>query len=187
MESDTLPTPSQTVGPYFNIGLHADSELVSPDAEGAIRLTGVVYDGEGETVPDALLEIWQANRAGRYDHPDDGRDDLPLEEGFRGFGRAETVEDGRFTFVTVKPGAVPAPGGAQAPHVLVSVFARGLLKRVATRIYFGDEAEANEADPVLSSVESDRRGTLVAAPEGEGAYRFDIRLQGAGETVFFEI
>lgn len=189
MESGTLPTPSQTVGPYFNIGLPGvDFELVSPDAEGAIRLTGVVYDGEGEVLPDALLEIWQANRAGRYDHPDDGRDDLPLEEGFRGFGRAETGEDGRFTFVTVKPGAVPAPGGApQAPHVLVSVFARGLLKRVATRIYFGDEAEANEADPVLSSVEADRRETLVAAAEGDGAYRFDIHLQGAGETVFFEI
>jgi protocatechuate 3,4-dioxygenase alpha subunit len=148
----------------------------------------VVYDGEGEVVPDALLEIWQANRSGRYDHPDDAREDPPLEEGFRGFGRVETGEDGRFEFVTVKPGPVPAPDGEQqAPHIMVSVLARGLLKRLATRIYFGDEPEANAADPVLSSVEADRRETLVAAVEGESAYRFDIRLQGADETVFFDI
>ncbi len=131
MEGATLPTPSQTVGPFFNIGLPGvDSELVPPGTADAIRLTGVVYDGEGEVVPDALLEIWQANRAGRYDHPDDERGDPPVEEGFRGFGRAETGEDGRFTFVTAKPGPVPGPDGApQAPHILVAVFARGLLRR----------------------------------------------------------
>jgi len=189
MAGSTLPTPSQTVGPFFNIGLPGvDSKLVPEGADGAIRLTGVVYDGEGEVAPDALLEIWQANRSGRYDHPDDRRDDLPLEEGFRGYGRAETGEDGSFEFVTVKPGPVPAPDGAQqAPHIMMSVLARGLLARLATRVYFGDEAQANEADPVLSSVEPDRRETLVATVDGEGAYRFDIRLQGTGETVFFEV
>ena len=189
MAGPTLPTPSQTVGPFFNIGLPGvDTELVSESADGAIRLTGVVYDGEGEVVADALLEIWQANRSGRYDHPDDWRDDLPLEEGFRGYGRAETGKDGRFEFVTVKPGPVPAPGGEQqAPHILMSVLARGLLKRLATRVYFGDEAQANEADPLLSSVEPDRRETLVATVDEEGAYRFDIRLQGDGETVFFDV
>ena len=189
MEGAVLPTPSQTVGPFFNIGLPGvDAELVSRDAEGAIRVGGVVYDGEGGVVPDALLEIWQANRSGRYDHPDDPRDDLPLDEGFRGFGRAETGKDGEYGFVTVKPGPVPAPGGArQAPHILVSVFARGLLKHVSTRIYFEDEAEANEADPVLSSVEADRRETLVATADGAGGYRFDIHLQNPVETVFFDI
>ena len=110
MAGSTLPTPSQTVGPFFNIGLPGvDSELVPEGADGAIRLTGVVYDGEGEVAPDALLEIWQANRSGRYDHPDDRRDDLPLEEGFRGHGRVETGEDGSFEFVTVKPGPVRRP------------------------------------------------------------------------------
>ena len=189
MAGATLPTPSQTVGPFFNIGLPGvDPELVSRRRRRRHPPTGCVYDGEGEVVPDALLEIWQANRSGRYDHPDDGRDDPPLEEGFRGFGRVETGEDGRFEFVTVKPGRVPAPGGAlQAPHIMMSVLARGLLKRLATRVYFEDEAQANEADPVLSSVEPDRRETLVATVDGEGAYRFDIRLQGAGETVFFDV
>jgi protocatechuate 3,4-dioxygenase alpha subunit len=186
----TLPTPSQTVGPYFHIGLPSDEggpELVPPDHPDAIRIVGTVVDGAGETVDDALIEVWQANRAGRYDHPEDPRTELPLEEGFRGFGRCETGADGRYRFLTVKPGPVPAPGGGlQAPHIEVSVFARGLLKRLATRIYFPDETAANGADPVLSLVEPERRHTLVAVPE-DGALRFDIHLQGDDETVFFDV
>ena len=184
-----IPTPSQTVGPFFNIGLPGDqAELVDAGADGAVRIQGVVYDGEGEPVVDALVEIWQAGPSGRYDHPDDPRDDLPVQEGFRGFGRAETdPDDGSFSFVTLKPGPVPGSEGAtQAPHLMVSVLARGLLKRLATRIYFEDEADANAADPVLAAVDPDRRDTLVARRDGE-AYRFDVRLQGDGETVFFDV
>jgi len=184
-----IPTPSQTVGPFFNIGLPGDqTELVEPDSDGAVRIQGVVYDGDGEPVVDALVEVWQAGPSGRYRHPDDPRDDLPVPEGFQGFGRAETdPDDGSYSFVTVKPGPVPGPGGTvQAPHLVVSVLARGLLKRLATRIYFEDETEANAADPVLSAVEEDRRGTLVARRDGD-AYRFDVRLQGDGETVFFDV
>jgi protocatechuate 3,4-dioxygenase, alpha subunit len=176
----TLPTPSQTVGPFFNIGLPGQdrSELVAAGAEGALRIEGIVYDGEGEPVVDALIEIWQADPSGRY--PDGNSE-------FRGFGRCETDEEGRYWFVTVKPGPVPAPGeGMQAPHISVSVFARGLLKRVTTRVYFPDESEANEADPVLASVEPERRPTLVAREDGE-VLRFDIRLQGDDETVFFDV
>jgi protocatechuate 3,4-dioxygenase alpha subunit len=190
VERATLPTPSQTVGPFFNIGLPGDrGELVQPGSEGAVMIRGVVYDGEGEPVTDALLELWQAGPAGRYDHPDDPRDDVPLTEGFRGFGRAETdPRDGHFAFSTLKPGRVPAPGGGlQAPHIAVSVLARGLLTRLATRIYFADEEEANAEDPVLASVEADRRHTLVAEPDGQDAYRFDVWLQGERETVFFDV
>jgi protocatechuate 3,4-dioxygenase alpha subunit len=146
-----------------------------------------VLDGDGVPVTDALIELWQANAAGRYDHPEDGRDEVPLEGGFRGFGRCSTDGDGRFAFVTVKPGAVPGADGAmQAPHINVSVLARGVLKRIATRIYFPDEADANAADPVLSSVDRDRRDSLVAMREGN-VLRFDIRLQGERETVFFDV
>jgi protocatechuate 3,4-dioxygenase alpha subunit len=189
MTDTSVPTPSQTVGPFFNIGLPgAHTRLVEESAGEAVKLWGVVYDGEGEAVPDALLEVWQANRAGRYDHPEDPREDAPLEDGFRGFGRAETDGDGRYEFVTVKPGPVPAPGGGrQAPHILVSVFARGVLKRLATRVYFPDETAANDADPVLSAVAPERRATLVAAEDGGGGLRFDVRLQGEGETVFFDV
>jgi protocatechuate 3,4-dioxygenase alpha subunit len=186
----TLPTPSQTVGPYFHIGLpyEGSPQLVPPDAPGAIRLGGTVFDGQGQTVDDAIIEVWQANRSGRYDHPEDTREELPLEEGFRGFGRCETDAEGRYEFVTVKPGPVPAPdGGMQAPHLDLSVFARGLLKRLVTRIYFPDEQEANEADPVLALVEEPERRAKLVAREEDGALRFDIRLQGDGETVFFDV
>ncbi|HEX5909009.1 MAG TPA: protocatechuate 3,4-dioxygenase subunit alpha [Thermoleophilaceae bacterium] len=172
-----LPTPSQTVGPFFNIGMPGDrTELVAEGTEGAVRIEGVVCDAEGPVV-DALLEIWQAGPDGRYDEP-----------GFAGFGRGETdPEDGTYAFVTVKPGQVPGPNGAlQAPHLLVSVFARGLLKRLVTRIYFEDEGDANATDPVLAAVDPDRRDTLIARRDGE-AYRFDVRLQGDGETVFFDV
>ena len=184
------PTPSQTIGPFLHIQVpyEGEEELVSPDDPDAIRLRGSVLDGEGNPVDDALIEIWQANRAGRYAHPEDKRAELPLEEGFAGFGRCATDAEGRFEFVTVKPGSVPGPGGRpQAPHIEVSVFARGLLKRLVTRIYFPDEADANDADPVLSSIEdTGERGTLVAQSE-DGALRFDIHLQGDGETAFFVV
>jgi protocatechuate 3,4-dioxygenase, alpha subunit len=183
------PTPSQTVGPFFHFALldEDSSELVPPDHPEAIRIEGTVYDGAGDPVSDAMVEIWQANGAGRYNHPADDRRDLPLEEGFSGFGRAGTDAEGRFSFVTLEPGPVPtAPGGAtQAPHIMVSVFARGLLKHVVTRIYFPDEEEANAADPVLSSIDDpELRETLIARDEGD-VLRFDIRLQGEKQTAFF--
>jgi protocatechuate 3,4-dioxygenase, alpha subunit len=184
------PTPSQTVGPFFHDALlDGDrSELVSPDHPKAVRIEGTVYDGAGEPVSDAMVEIWQANGAGRYNDHADNREDLPLDEGFSGFGRSGTDAGGRFSFVTVKPGPAPLPdGGMQAPHIMVSVFARGLLKRVVTRIYFPDEEEANAADPVLSSIEDPKpRETLIARVEGD-ALRFDIHLQGENQTAFFEL
>jgi protocatechuate 3,4-dioxygenase alpha subunit len=185
----TLPTPSQTVGPFFHIGLSDDgrSELVPADYPDALRLLGTVFDGRGEPVDDALVELWQANREGRYRHPQDVREETPLDPGFHGFGRCATDAAGRYGFVTVKPGPVPYPDGRmQAPHIDVSVFARGLLKRVVTRVYFPDERDANESDPVLSTVEPERRGALVARAEN-GALRFDIHLQGDRETPFFDL
>ena len=188
-EPKIVPTPSQTVGPFFHDALLDEdrSELVSPEHPEIIKINGTVYDGAGEVVPDAMVEIWQANRAGRYNHPADEREDLPLDENFSGFGRSKTVDGGRFSFTTVKPGPVPGPNGRmQAPHIMVSVFARGLLKRVVTRIYFPDEGEANAADPVLSSIEDpEPRETLIAHDEG-GCLRFDIHLQGENQTAFFE-
>jgi protocatechuate 3,4-dioxygenase alpha subunit len=184
------PTPSQTVGPFFHIGIEGfiGDELVAPDRPDAVRVFGTVRDGEGEPVIDSMIEIWQANAAGRYAHPEDVREDVPLEEGFDGSGRTCTDDDGHYEFVTVKPGPVPGLGGAtQAPHIDVSVFARGLLKRLVTRIYFPDEAEANEADPLLSSIEDpDARAALVAVEE-DGGLRFDINLQGDRETTFFAV
>ena len=183
-------TPSQTVGPFFHDALLDEnrSQLVPPDHPEAIRVEGTVYDGAGDVVPDAMVEIWQANGAGQYNHPADDREDLPLDsEAFSGFGRAGTADGGKFSFVTVKPGPVPGPDGwSQAPHIMVSVFTRGLLKRVVTRIYFPDEEERNASDHVLSSIEDpEGRKTLVARNEG-GVLRFDIRLQGEGQTAFFE-
>jgi protocatechuate 3,4-dioxygenase, alpha subunit len=166
-------TPSQTVGPFFAIELpYAEGPYVVPDgADGAIWLRGRVLDGEREPIPDALIETWQADPDGRYETP-----------GFRGFGRAPTDADGRWAIRTVKPGAA----GGQAPHIAVSVFARGLLHRVVTRVYFADEEEANAADPVLAALDAGARGTLVAALEEDG-YRFDVRLQGPDETAFFAV
>jgi protocatechuate 3,4-dioxygenase, alpha subunit len=185
----TRPTPSQTVGPFFQIGLPHEglTELVPPDHPHALRLVGRVLDARGEPVVDALVELWQANREGRYGHPEDDREEVPLEPGFSGFGRCGTDDSGDYGFVTVKPGAVPHPSGRmQAPHIAVSVFARGLLKRAVTRIYFPDEREANALDPVLASVEPERRADLVARDD-DGALRFDIRLQGDRETPFFDL
>ena len=182
-------TPSQTIGPFFHDALldRDRSELVSSDHPEGIRIKGTIYDGAGEVVPDAMVEIWQANGAGRYNHPADDREDLSLDEDFSGFGRSGTDAGGEFSFLTVKPGPVPGPDGQlQAPHVMVSVFARGLLKRLVTRIYFPDEEEANAVDPVLSSIrDQGLRRTLIARDEGR-ALRFDIHLQGDGQTAFFE-
>jgi protocatechuate 3,4-dioxygenase alpha subunit len=179
-------TPSQTVGPYLSIGLPwEDGPFVVPEGTpGAVTIRGTVYDGEGAPVPDALIETWQADAEGRFDHPDDPRGRVT---GFRGFGRCPTDPQGNYEIRTVVPGAVPGQGGAtQAPHIDVSVFARGLLHRVVTRIYFPQNEAANAADAVLAAVPAERRHTLVATA-GEGGYRFDVRLQGEGETVFFDV
>ena len=188
--TESALTPSQTVGPYGAIGLlrvPTANELVDPGEPRAVRIQGRLTDGAGEGVPDGMVELWQANAAGRYRHPADDREDVPLEDGFLGFGRAGTDDDGRFEFVTVKPGRVPWPeGGLQAPHALVAVFARGLLKHVVTRLYFPDEVEAN----------AERSGALVA----RGRRALDARRRrrgrrpplrhppaGAGQTTFFAV
>ncbi len=182
-------TPSQTVGPYFAIGMPwpAGPHAVPEDTPGAIRITGTVYDGALSPVPDSLIETWQADPDGRFAdlHGYAGASELA---GFRGFARyGQEDGDGRFEIVTVKPGAVPGLGGTtQAPHIDVSVFARGMLHRCVTRIYFADEAQANASDPVLASVPAERRDTLLAQP-ADGGYRYDIHLQGPGETVFFDL
>ena len=182
-------TPSQTVGPFLHIALTWDDggDVVPEGAAGALWLRGRVYDGAGAPLQDGIVETWQADADGHFDHPDDPRGAVAAPAGFRGFGRCATGPDGEWSVRTVKPGVVPAAGGqAQAPHVDVSVFARGLLDRVVTRLYFPNETDANSADPVLCTVPEHRRGTLVAERTDDG-YRFDIRLQGDGETVFFDI
>jgi protocatechuate 3,4-dioxygenase alpha subunit len=189
-------TPSQTVGPYLHIGLvpgpYGVREIFSPMVADAgmpgthIRLEGRLYDGDGNIVPDAMLETWQADAQGRFAHPADGR---PLaSNSFRGFGRAPTDRDGGFFFETIKPGAVAGPGGKmQAPHINVGIFARGILKRLFTRIYFDGEP-GNATDPILALVPPERRGTLIARPDAGNPrlYRIDFRLRGENETVFFD-
>lgn len=169
----TEPTPSQTVGPYLSIGLTWEEgpHVVAADAPGAVWIRGVVRDGNGDPLPDAMIETWQADPAGRFH-----------AEGFRGLGRCGTDDDGRYAIRTVKPGVVEG----QAPHIAVSVFARGLLHRVVTRIYFADEPAANETDKVLAEVPAERRGTVIAERTADG-YRFDVKLQGTDETVFFSL
>ncbi len=186
-------TPSQTVGPFLAIGLPwPDGPFVVPEGTpGAVTITGQVLDGAGAPVADALVETWQASPGGRFTHPDDPRG-APADGGaFRGFGRCPTGPGGWYRIVTLKPGPLPCPdGGTEAPHLDVSVFARGLLDRVVTRLYFPDEVAANAADPVLSSIgDPARAATLIAraAPDAPGALRFDIRLQGGRETVFFAL
>jgi protocatechuate 3,4-dioxygenase alpha subunit len=175
------------VGPFFDFGLAwPDGPFVVPEGTpGAVWLRGTLLDGDGDPVPDGLVESWQADPAGRFDHPDDPRGAVG---GFRGFGRSLTDEQGRWGILTRKPGAVPGPDGSpQAPHVDLSVFARGLLNRVVTRMYFADEPVANAADPVLASLpDAAARASLLAAPAADG-YRFDIRLQGEHATVFFAV
>jgi protocatechuate 3,4-dioxygenase alpha subunit len=184
------PTASQTVGPYFGFALPYESgPLVVPEGtEGAIRISGRLLDGEGIGVPDGMIETWQADSDGRFAHPDDPRGAVEWGE-FRGFARCPTEADGSWSILTLKPGSVPGPGESmQAPHVTVSVFARGMLQRLVTRIYFADEEEMNAEDPILGNLRyaEDVCNTLLAVPV-EGGYRFDIRLQGADETLFFAI
>ncbi|MBZ8132124.1 protocatechuate 3,4-dioxygenase subunit alpha [Afifella sp. IM 167] len=194
-------TPSQTVGPYFAYGLTAEqyrypftqiaSGKVADDTVPGthIRIVGRIFDGEGKPVPDAMVEIWQADGEGRYAHPADSSEGARgSNTGFKGFGRQGTGVDpeNRFHFETVKPGSV---GEGEAPHITVIVFMRGLLTHAYTRIYFADEAERNAADPVLQSVPEERRATLLAEPDPDthGLYRFDIHMQGEKETVFFNV
>lgn len=183
-------TPSQTVGPYLAIGLTWDDgeQVVPPGTEGEIIVGGQLTDGAGAPIPDGLVETWQADPEGRFDHPDDPRGAArPSVAGFRGFGRSQTVNGGHWQVRTVKPGPLPTPdGGLEAPHLDVSVFARGMLDRVVTRIYFPEDTAAHAADPVLQAVDGDRRHTLIAT-RVDGGYRFDIRVQGEGETVFFDL
>ena len=207
-------TPSQTVGPFFHYGLpwKGGADLVGTSEMGArpelfppdhyvlnrssptgtpqgevIEVAGRVIDGNGDVVPDAMIEIWQANAAGRYASNDDVRDDAALDPHFIGFGRASTGSDGVYRFRTIRPGRVPGPGNSlQAPHLAVSVFGRGLIKRLATRVYFAD-GDGNDVDPVLGAVPEARRGTLIARRRNDGTWWLDIILQGRDETVFFDL
>lgn len=182
-------TPSQTVGPYFAYGLTpkdygrrelVTNDLTAPDVMGArIRIEGRVLDGDGAAVSDAMIEIWQADAAGRYAQR--------ANSSFKGFGRTGTDTQGHFAFTTIKPGPVAGPDGAtQAPHIAVIVFARGVLRHLYTRIYFPEDAPAHAGDAVLKAVPADRRATLIARATGANTYGFDINLQGPDETVFFE-
>ncbi|MDR6113035.1 MULTISPECIES: protocatechuate 3,4-dioxygenase subunit alpha [unclassified Sphingomonas] len=207
-------TPSQTVGPFFHYGLpwRGGADLVGRSDMGArpelmpeahyvlnlssptgtpegqvIEVTGRVLDGQGAVVPDAMVEIWQANAAGRYRSLDDTRQEVPIDPHFVGFGRSATDEEGRFRFRTIMPGRVPGPAnGLQAPHLAVSIFARGLLRRLATRIYF-DGADGNDTDPVLACVPPERRATLIAVQGAPGVWSLDPLLQGERETVMFDL
>jgi protocatechuate 3,4-dioxygenase, alpha subunit len=191
-------TPSQTVGPFFAPALTPGerypwhqpiiNDMITPDASGErIRIEGRVLDAEGAPVDDSMIEIWQADAAGRYAHPADPR--RPNAK-FTGFGRAGTDAEGRFSFSTIKPGVVPGPNGKpQAPHIVVAVFCRGLPRHAYTRLYFADEAN-NANDPILALVPAERRDTLIAKraeKNGAPVYLFDIRLQGENETVFFDV
>ncbi len=183
-------TSSQTIGPYLHIGLTwlVTDNLAPAGVTGeTVAIEGRIVDADGKPVDDAVVEIWQANAHGRYAHPEDTQQ-KPLEPAFKGFGRVMTNNEGVFRFKTVKPGRVPGADGAlQAPHLNVTIFTRGLLKHLITRMYFPNEP-ANDEDAVLQRVPAERRPTLIAAPvEGKsGALRWDIVLQGSGETVFFE-
>jgi protocatechuate 3,4-dioxygenase alpha subunit len=207
-------TPSQTVGPFFHYGLpwkggadlvgksdmgarpdlfpdeHYVLNLSSPSGTPAgevIEIVGQVFDAKGVAVIDAMIEIWQANAEGRYASVDDARADVALDAHFVGFGRASVDQDGIYRFRTIRPGRVPGPGNTlQAPHLAVSVFGRGILNRLATRMYFED-GEGNDVDPVLSIVPEARRPTLIARRRDDGRWWFDIHLQGEAETVFFAL
>lgn len=207
-------TPSQTVGPFFHYGLpwKGGADLVGKSDLGArpdlfpeahyvlnlssptgtplgevIEVAGRVIDGHGDPVPDAMIEIWQANAAGRYHSRDDARDDVALDPHFIGFGRSSTSADGVYRFRTIRPGRVPGPGNSlQAPHLAVSVFGRGLIKRLATRLYFAD-GDGNDVDPVLNAVPPARRRTLIAARQADATWWLDIVLKGENETVFFDL
>jgi len=182
-------TTSQTVGPYLHIGLTwLNTDVIAPSGSAGehVQISGTIVDGQGAPIPDAVIEIWQADHLGRFAHPEDGRAGQ-MEAGFRGFGRIPTDNAGTFRLSTIKPGRVPGPeGGLQAPHLLVAIFARGLLKHLVTRLYFPDEP-ANAQDPILSLVEPARRSTLIAMPAGKGKLEWNVVLQGEQETVFFDL
>jgi protocatechuate 3,4-dioxygenase alpha subunit len=198
-------TTSQTVGPYFQIGLARFyvADLTVPGVSGeVIEITGRVFDGDGQAVPDGVIEIWQADAEGQYAHLEYSQERGSIQENdrqlkedhreprwqgpFRGFGRVPTEADGSFRLRTIKPGRVPAPDRTlQAPHIAVSVFTRGLLRRLVTRIYFPDEP-SNAEDFVLKSVEAGRRHTLIAKKMRDNQLEWNVVLQGIDETVFFD-
>ena len=184
------PSPSQTVGPFYHFSLTVTEALgcmTGPVARGErIRIRFRLFDGAGAPVPDGMVELWQADSAGKYDHPADTQEKA-ADPGFCGFGRLATDAGGACVFDTVRPGPTPdGSGGCQAAHISVTVFARGLLRQLVTRLYFeGDPALAD--DPVLKLVPAERGGTLLARRDAAGVWCFDIRLQGPDETVFFEI
>jgi protocatechuate 3,4-dioxygenase alpha subunit len=189
---ELVPTPSQTVGPFFHLGLTTNGAVGCLAGSGArgerVWLTCRVFDGDGVPVNDAMIEVWQADADGKYQHPEDTQEKA-VDLAFRGFGRMATAEDGSCVFETIKPGRVPGNGYTlQAPHINVSVFARGVLKRLATRIYFAGDP-ANQEDLALALVPKERRDTLMAQPDPEhsGVWRFDIHLCGERETVFFDV
>lgn len=179
---------SQTIGPYLRIGLEwMQIEDLAPKGVAGERVSirGRVIDGDGKPVNDAAVEIWQANSHGRYAHPED-KQDKPLEKSFRGYGRSLTDDKGAFRFSTIKPGRVPGPGGElQAPHLSVTIFMRGLLKHLQTRIYFAGDP-ANAEDPILALVPAERRPTMIARTGADGTLEWDAVLQGKNETVFFD-
>jgi len=183
-----VATTSQTVGPFYSIGLDwmREADLARGGVRGErVRVRGRVLDGDGQGVPDAVLELWQANADGRYAHPEDTQAKA-IDPAFRGYGRIGTDALGRFEFKTVLPGPVPGPRGEmQAPHIAVSVFARGLMKRLVTRLYFPDDP-ANAADPVLGLAPAARRSRLLATKAPDGSLEWNVVLQGPGETVFFD-
>lgn len=185
------PTTSQTVGPFFRIGFSwlYREQIADPEVPGErVEISGRILDGDGAPVPDGILEIWQANAQGKYAHPEDPRAEKPKAM-FSGYGRVPTDGDGRFRFLTIKPGRVLGPNGTlQAPHLEISVFMRGLLRRLITRMYFPDET-SNGEDFALSLVEPARRETLLARKVGgrTGQLQWDVKLQGDGETVFFDV
>ncbi len=193
MRMNMVPTPSQTIGPFFHLNLTVEKRCVGciagPEAKGErIRLACRVFDGDGTPVDDAMIEIWQADSEGRYNSPEDPRSKA-ADPACHGFGRLPTGEDGSCEFATIRPGRVLGAGNVlQAPHLTVAIFARGLLKQLHTRIYFGGDP-ANLDDPVLALVPADRRETLMArtGPAQDGLWRFDIYLQGERETVFFDV
>ena len=184
-------TTSQTVGPYFKIGFRwLDQDQLAPQNASGERVTihGRIFDGDDVPIPDAILEIWQANAHGKYAHPEDAQN-KPLEPGFTGYGRVPVKRDGTFQFTTIKPGPVPGPEGReQAPHLLISLFMRGLLRRLVTRIYFPDDPR-NPGDCILNLVEAERRPTLIAQNDSgkPGVLEWNIHMQGNSETVFFDL
>lgn len=199
-------TASQTAGPYVHIGLapkqagfdifenNFGNVLVTPETKGErIRLEGRVFDGSGALIRDVLLEIWQANAAGRYNHPADKQEDKPIDPSFRGWGRGTSdFQTGVYSFDTVKPGAVVGRHGKlMAPHINVWIVARGINIGLHTRVYFSDEQEANAKDPILNGIEwVERRKTLIAErteKDGQVVYQFDVYIQGPNETVFFDV